>query len=260
MIAERLETIDEVFEFAGQFAPTMGTEFASVFRGHADERYGLEPTLSRVIGRHAKNEQEAVEIESQLVREYRNRSKPLRPQESGGTFSADCLDIYHVQSMQHYGAPTRLLDWTKSFYVALYFAVSNHPNVAGSVHVANVSNMMTRGTIGKPLQKPEDFLRYSNDPPFPILYPPNFDFERGIVQQGLFVMPSRLLCDHDKMYEDALSSTSSPLKKIVIPSNLKQTLLAQLVLMNVTPATLFPGLAGVAKSIHDLALLSVSQR
>ncbi len=33
--------------------------------------------------------------------------------------------------MQHYGVPTRFLDWTKSAYVGLYFAVEEEPSEDG---------------------------------------------------------------------------------------------------------------------------------
>jgi hypothetical protein len=35
--------------------------------------------------------------------------------------------------MQHYGAPTRLLDWTENALVGLYFAVSSHPSDDGEL-------------------------------------------------------------------------------------------------------------------------------
>lgn len=35
--------------------------------------------------------------------------------------------------MQHYSCPTRLLDWTLSPYVALYFAVEQSPESDGAV-------------------------------------------------------------------------------------------------------------------------------
>ncbi len=46
--------------------------------------------------------------------------------------------------MQQHGAPTRLLDWTTSAYVALYFAVCENFESDGSLWLFNVHDLHTK--------------------------------------------------------------------------------------------------------------------
>ncbi len=57
-------------------------------------------------------------LESKLQREFRRRLHhyTIHVPEEGDTLELLAL-------MQHHGAPTRLLDWTYSFFVAAFFAV-----------------------------------------------------------------------------------------------------------------------------------------
>jgi len=43
--------------------------------------------------------------------------------------------------MQHYGLPTRLLDWSESFLVALFFAVSSHPNSDARIYIVDARRL-----------------------------------------------------------------------------------------------------------------------
>ena len=80
------------------------------FRGLSDFSYRLETTLIRLGGKFA-------ELERHLLRnfkKYAHRSVVERD------------SIWHWLSVaQHYGLPTRVLDWTYSPFIAMHFATAN---------------------------------------------------------------------------------------------------------------------------------------
>ncbi len=97
------------------------------FRGHTRADYKLLPSLYRafpapISGSGAEAEEGEDEIygcvidkESDLFWEFSARAREIH-----GVLEQDWDILF---AMQHYGTPTRLLDWTETLAVALYFAV-----------------------------------------------------------------------------------------------------------------------------------------
>lgn len=81
------------------------------YRGHADAAWKLMPHYDRL--KKPLEEQE-------LLNRFRQNANLLLNHAPAGPF-----DFGWMFLMQHYGVPTRLLDWTESPLVALYFAVHN---------------------------------------------------------------------------------------------------------------------------------------
>jgi FRG domain len=106
------------------------------YRGHADKAWALLPGYQRL-----KNPPP----ESVLVNRFKQNANLLLGYQPKSNF--EWLFI-----MQHYGVPTRLLDWTESPLVALYFAVSSHEKKDGAVWVLDPVklNQSTKA-------KPEDY-------------------------------------------------------------------------------------------------------
>ena len=90
-----------------------------LFRGMSCASWGLEPSLERACKTYYGKQDlsKAAYLENILTREFRRRYHDHK------IGISDPIGIEWLSLMQHYGAPTRLLDFTYSFFVAAYFAI-----------------------------------------------------------------------------------------------------------------------------------------
>lgn len=97
---------------------TFGSLSGWVFRGHAAANWTLSSTLERrtPVGQSRRLH------EFNISREFKRRAHNYLRHEQIPTTPGEWLAL-----MQHYGAPTRLLDFTRSPYVATYFAFEESP-------------------------------------------------------------------------------------------------------------------------------------
>jgi hypothetical protein len=156
--------------------------------------------------------------------------------------------------MQHYGAPTRALDWTRSPFVAAYFAVRDNPRADGTVFWVNAEDVARKSAQTRGATKP-DFLRADLDrcpDPTVVVIEGKLQNERMIAQQGLFTVCSNSRLPHDVAIQRMLSHTVLvTFGRWEIPAALKPTFLWHLHSMNITARSLFPGLDGLGRSVSD---------
>jgi hypothetical protein len=86
------------------------------FRGSHDASHELLPSLLRHPT--TTDVEQLLELEARLLSRFRQRSVPFI---ASRLPSADWEFLF---LMQHYGVPTRLLDWSENSFVALWFALS----------------------------------------------------------------------------------------------------------------------------------------
>lgn len=216
----------------------------SAFRGHGNKEFHLRTSLNRAgknrLDRYCANE--LIRFTS-LVEGALELRLDLESQ-------ADYSTVLGLA--QHHGMPTPLLDWTRSPYIAAFFAFSdaleNMGNRAGLTHVrvyamseAFISTASPQ-SISVPFFAPYlNFMSIS-----PRLNP------RLSAQQGIFLITNVGNIEAFLEYAEEKSGVQY-LHAVDIPIELISTALEDLSYMGLTPATMFPGLDGIGRMIrHEM--------
>lgn len=227
------------------------------FRGADNAEYDLNPSLLRWP--YPDHAEELAHVENSLWVEFRLRSKPLLGHLVESPWEA-------MLTMQQYGFPTRLLDWSKSLAVAAYFAVRDIDSKDdGAVWIMASRYLMElrgsqgawRTVVGDPslkalaIRETNNGIEEFNDQ-FPAPLVPDQFSPRMISQQGIYTLHTfqrqaleNLAVEDKKKFGDACF-----LHKVIIPKCAKEGLRSELnLLTGVSEEILFPDLDGLARSI-----------
>lgn len=228
-------------------------------RGQADANWSLRPSFLRIFGVTYPDVEAALAIEEIALRLFQSQAHLYLKPDIIDRNSWACIAWWSL--MQHYSCPTRLLDWTRSPFVAVYFAVNQQCDIDGAIWLfaAPVLEKVMLERYG-PLNYDEtdEFSRPSgHSAVYPVL---GFQHtERSAAQQGVFTVSTCILADHGEEIGNALGGRTrqEQMIKIIIPASCKQDFLSRLHTMNITAKTLFPGMDGVGRSVSEIVGLRV---
>jgi len=222
------------------------------FRGQRSADWPLASSLYRRLSAYCPDMAAWPEREARALRIFRRKAHiyPADPQVLDD-------DLRCLAMMQHHGAPTRLLDFTKSPFVAAFFALENATEHA-AVFAIDTPALWKAGPRFAPElsrdaidpRRKGNFTRYFVRNENPVLWcgePARMD-RRLVAQSGLFVVPGKI----QQSLEAILDQYAAPaplLKRLVVDASLRDVFMRELYRMNITHATLFPDLDGLARSI-----------
>lgn len=239
-----------------------------IFRGQQDCNWSLTTGMDRLllgIFDYDKNTFKQ-QVENRMI-DRLNRHLHNIPQYSSLLTS----NIQKIAFLQHYGAPTRLLDFTISPYVALFFAIENATDDS-AMYAINYAELNIRNKILFSMkQDPERLSGYLergslSDPEwfdkvvikspqykFVDAIQPYYKFDRLINQSGMFLCQGDInISFEDNLKETLTLNLNKPeaIHKIFIPIGLREEILGYLInKMNINRSTLFPGIDGFVQSL-----------
>src|SRR5947209_9044444 len=174
------------------------------FRGERDERWPLYSSLSRYFQNFRVAPEAWAEEEQRILRIFKRKAHQFleQPPESGDDFQWLAL-------MQHHGAPTRLIDFTWSPYVAAFFALERTlgDGVVWAMNPARIDSSRAPKPARMDPRVGGNFHRYflKGRHRFIWMGEPHTMNRRLIAQSGTFAVPGVLnvpiediLSDHDQ--------------------------------------------------------------
>jgi len=226
--------IENLSDFLSVFSSLLHKDEIFWFRGHADLDWELKPSALRYRTETERNK--AFNLLSTFKRLVEMKlQRPPDPED----------ELKWVQLAQHYGLPTRLLDWTENAAIALYFACLR-PDRNGLVFALNPVDLNKSVDPRRPrvfdvnkdsaLIDSYLYLTGQLDPKNgfkTIAIHPTWNSERIMLQQGVFTLHG------SKVF--MLSGKQAPsLVYMPILRKFKKGLLAELERIGVSEMSIFP--------------------
>jgi FRG domain-containing protein len=224
------------------------------YRGTHDASYPLVPRLYRSDSTAA----ELLATEQEMLAQFRSRGRPLLADEVRTEWE-------FLFVMQHYGVPTRLLDWSENAFLALYFALSAASardfGADAAVWVLdpatwNVTTFPAMDSPGKALHADENALNnyepgreLNNMASEPAAMYALYNNPRITAQRGVFTVFGR----DKRSIHDWLESKEFPdktLTRLTLPRQALADMYEQVRILGFRESMIYPDLGGLAKEIR----------
>lgn len=239
-----------------------------VFRGQCEFDWPLRTSLERACLDYHGRLAAARDVERAIEREFRRR---LHHYIADVPSSDDALEWW--STMRHHGAPTRLLDFSYSWYIALYFAIEYATGQPpAGLWCLNLNWLMDacemippfRGVdqntywLRNPLKNEYDSGRFSalftqQEQSLFVCHASPFRLnERLTIQRGMFVVPGSVSHSFmENLQALPVKSGENPgvLFRLRFGRVERRNLLKELHDMGISQGSLYPGLDGFSRSL-----------
>lgn len=228
-------------ELYGRVADLVADAGVLFFRGQEQEDWGLVPAIGR---ERSWTDEERAAREFQLFYDFKIHA---------GNLLEDEDDAWRIAFlMQHHGLPTRLLDWSASFAIALHFALrhaAEHDAVVWILDALHLNReLLGREQLIMHSDLDGDYQDYfiarrKKLPGRVMALAPSRSSPRLQQQRGFFTLHGELGTGLEEILPSALT-------KIVIPRALCGEARTFLRLSGVNEFSLFPDLDGLARHLN----------
>ncbi|HEY4310797.1 MAG TPA: FRG domain-containing protein [Pirellulales bacterium] len=245
-----VENLHEFLEKVASISANADDKFW--FRGEADVTYKLQPSVGRLhsVGSVSKTFNE--KDERDLLDRFLRRAYP---------FVGRMLPRWEALFLaRHHGLPTRLLDWTASPLIALFFACESMKECDGQIWA--IQRYRGRDTkeldfIGCPPNASP--LEYDGSDAVKIIYPV-FNSPRIMAQDGIFTYHARPQTPLTQYAADKTQFAWHDLDlkcvhRWTVPGGAKLGLIKALHRLGVHQRTIYPDLDGLAKGLWQTEVL-----